>query len=100
MSETKIGRPPKYTEAQVLKGIDLVEQAGDPPTGDTVKKIMCAQLGVPGGINAQSLDKEVQRLLEERDRDRRDRLVAALPPATKAAAKEIAIHLVVSRRVV
>ncbi|RKF13524.1 hypothetical protein D6850_14650 [Roseovarius spongiae] len=89
MTEKRTGRPPKYTEAQVLKGIELVEQAGGAPTGDTVKKTMCAQLGVPGGINAQSLDKEVERLLEERQHQRRERQVAALPEVSRAAVKEI-----------
>lgn len=89
MTEKRTGRPPKYTEAQVLEGIDIVEHTGGVPTGDTVKKAMCSQLGVAGGINAQSLDKEVERLLEERDRQRRDRLIAALPSATQSAARVI-----------
>jgi chromosome segregation ATPase len=89
MTEKKTGRPPKYTEAQVIQGIELVEQTGETPTGDMVKKVMCTQLGVAGGINAQSLDKEVHRLLVERDRQRRDRLVAALPSKTRGTAKEI-----------
>ncbi len=89
MTEKKTGRPPKYTEAQVLKGIEIVESNGEAPTGDSVKKAMCAQLGVAGGINAQSLEKEILRLLDERGHERRDRLIAALPPATLAAAKEI-----------
>lgn len=70
MTEKRTGRPPKYTEAQVLKGIELVEQTGDSPTGDTVKKAMCSQLGVASGINAQPLDKEVERVLEEREHQR------------------------------
>ncbi len=89
MTEKKIGRPPKYTEAQVIEGIKIVECAGGTPSGDTVKRAMCHQLGVADGINAQSLDKEVQRLLEDRERQRRDRLIAALPPASLGAAKEI-----------
>lgn len=89
MTEKRTGRPPKYTEAQVLKGIELVEQTGGIPTGDTVKKAMCTQLGVAGGINAQSLDKEVERLLDEREHQRREQLIAALPTATRGAAKEI-----------
>lgn len=89
MTEKKTGRPPKYTEAQVLKGIELVEQASGAPTGDTVKKAMCTQLGVAVGINAQSLDNEVKRLLEERERQRRERLIAALPDESRAAVKEI-----------
>ncbi len=89
MTEKKTGRPPKYTEAQVVKGIEIVERSGEAPTGDTVKMAMCTQLAVAGGINAQSLDKEVRRLLEERERQRRNRLIAALPSATHGAAKEI-----------
>jgi chromosome segregation ATPase len=89
MTEKKTGRPTKYTEAQVIKGIEIVERTGGSPTGDTVKKAMCDQLGVAGGINAQSLDKEVQRLLEEHKQQRRRRLIAALPPITHDAAKEI-----------
>lgn len=93
MTDIKTGRPPKYSEAQVLMGVELVEQRGGTPTGDTVKKVMCAELGVSGGINAQSLDAEVQRLLEERDRQRRERLVAALPASTRSAATKIGAHL-------
>lgn len=89
MTEKKTGRPPKYTEAQVVKGIEIVELSGDAPTGDTVKMAMCTHLAVAGGINAQSLDKEVHRLLDERERQRRNRLIAALPSATHGAAKEI-----------
>ncbi|WP_281967804.1 hypothetical protein [Roseovarius nanhaiticus] len=89
MIEKKTGRPPKYTEAQVIEGIEIVERSGEAPTGDTVKKAMCSQLGVAGGINAQSLEKEVERLLDERDRQRRARLISALPSATRGAAKEI-----------
>lgn len=89
MTEKKNGRPTKYTEAQVIKGIQIVERSGGSPTGDTVKKAMCDQLGVAGGINAQSLDKEVHRLLEEHERQYRDQLIAALPSATLGAAKKI-----------
>ena len=89
MTEKKTGRPTKYTEAQVIRGIEIVEHTGERPTGDTVKKAMCDHLSVAGGINAQSLDKEVHRLLEEREQQRRSRLIAALPPATQSAAKEI-----------
>jgi chromosome segregation ATPase len=93
MSEKRTGRPPKYTEAQVQEGIDLVEANGQTPTGDTVKEAMCTHLKVSGGINALSLDKEVQRLIEERERARRERLIAVLPSATKAAAKAISAQL-------
>lgn len=89
MTEKKTGRPPKYTEAQVIEGIEIAERNGDIPSGDSVKKAMCEELGVAGGINAQSLDKEVHRLLEERVRQRRSRLIAALPSATLEAAKEV-----------
>ncbi len=89
MTEKKTGRPSKYSEAEVLKGIEIVERTGAAPTGDTVKKVMCQHLGVAGGINAQSLDKEVHRLLDDRERQRRDRLITALPSATLGAAKEI-----------
>jgi chromosome segregation ATPase len=93
MTDTKTGRPPKYSEAQVLMGVGLVEQRGATPTGDAVKKVMCAELGVSVGINAQSLDAEVQRLLEERNRQRGERLVAALPASTRSAATEIGARL-------
>ncbi|NVK58092.1 MAG: hypothetical protein HWE26_21050 [Alteromonadaceae bacterium] len=89
MAEKKTGRPPQYNEAQVMNGIELVERDGDVPTGDTVKKVMCAQMGVAAGINAQSLDKEVERLLAERDRTRRDRRISALPGTSSDAAKKI-----------
>ncbi|MDF1708389.1 MAG: hypothetical protein P1U72_09860 [Paracoccaceae bacterium] len=89
MTEKKTGRPQKYTEAQVIEGIEIAERNGDIPSGDSVKKAMCEELGVAGGINAQSLDKEVHRLLEERVRQRRSRLIAALPSATLEAVKEV-----------
>ena len=89
MTEKRTGRPPKYTEAQVLEGIEIVERGGEVPTGDTVKKAMCSQLGVAAGINAQSLDKEVERLLEEREHQRRERLIAALPDESRSAVKSI-----------
>ena len=66
---------------------------GEALTGDTVKKAMCAQLGVAGGINAQSLGKEILRLLEERERERRARLIAGLPPASLEAAKSIGLQV-------
>ena len=89
MAEKKTGRPPKYTEDQVIEGIEIVEKSGKLPTGDSVKKAMCARLGVPEGINAQCLDKEVQRLVEDRDRQHREWLIAALPNESRAAVKEI-----------
>lgn len=89
MAEKKTGRPPKYTEDQVIEGIEIVDKNGGKPTGDSVKKVMCARLGVPEGINAQCLDKEVQRLVEDRDRQRRERLIAALPAESRVAVKQI-----------
>ena len=50
---------------------------------------MCSQLGVAGGINAQSLEKEVQRLIAEREHQRRHSLVSALPKTSKIAARRI-----------
>lgn len=89
MTEKKTGRPATYTEEQVLQGIGIVEENGDIPTGDAVKKAMCIHLDIPAGINAQSLDKEVQRLIEERERRENARLVAALPDTSREAAREI-----------
>ncbi|GGH40205.1 hypothetical protein SAMN05444007_11435 [Cribrihabitans marinus] len=89
MTEKKTGRPPKYTEAQVLEGIGIVEEHGDTPTGEAVKKAMCVHLDVPPGINAQSLDKEVQRLLVERERQQSARLIEALPETSRNAVREI-----------
>lgn len=79
------GRPPHYNDAQVIEGIDLVEKDGDHATGEKVKVALVEKLGLPRGINAQSLDKEVARLLEERDRARMEVLVAALPSTSKNA---------------
>lgn len=93
MTEKKTGRPPKYTEEQVLKGIEIVERNGKVPTGETVKNAMCEQLCVAPGINAQSLEKEMLRLIEERRLERRNRFIAALPSATLAAAKEIGLQV-------
>jgi hypothetical protein len=89
MTEKKTGRPPKYTEAQVLEGIGIVEENGDTPTGETVKRAMCVHLGVPPGINSQSLDKEVQRLLDERERQQSARLIVAVPETSRNAVREI-----------
>lgn len=89
MAAKKTGRPPSYSEEQVIEGIEIVEINGDQPTGDNVKKAMCARLGVPSSINAQCLDREVQRLVEERERQYRERLVASLPEESRAAVKEI-----------
>jgi hypothetical protein len=93
MSEVKMGRPAKYTEAQVLEGIQRVKEIGNIPSGETVKKIMVAELNVPGGINAQSLDGEVHRLLAEEERQRREKLVAALPASSRSAAMAIGAQL-------
>jgi len=93
MPKSETGRPPFYSEAQVLRAIERVEQAGKTPTGTTVKDDLCTYEGVSRGINAQSLHTEVVRLLEERDRARVERLVAALPATTVAAAKEMGAHL-------
>ena len=87
MSQNKTGRPTKYTE--VIKGIEIVDLSGEIPNGDNVKKAMCSQLGVAGGINAQSLEKEVQRLIAEREHQRRHSLVSALPKTSKIAARRI-----------
>lgn len=89
MTEKKTGRPPKYTEAQVLEGIKIVEENGDTPTGEAVKKAMCVHLDVPPGINALSLEKEAQRLLAERERQQSARLIVALPEASRNAVREI-----------
>jgi BMFP domain-containing protein YqiC len=50
---------------------------------------MCSQLGVAGGINTQSLNKEIERRLDEREHQRREQLIAALPNESRAAVKEI-----------
>ncbi|WP_143096179.1 hypothetical protein [Tranquillimonas alkanivorans] len=44
---------------------------------------------MPDSINAQCLDREVQRLVEDRKRQRQQRLIAALPGESRAAVKEI-----------
>jgi uncharacterized coiled-coil protein SlyX len=91
--KNETGRPPFYSEAQVLRAIERVEQAGETPTGTTVKTALCTYENVSKGINPQSLHAEVVRLLEERDRVRIERLVAALPATTVAAAKEMGARL-------
>lgn len=50
---------------------------------------MCVHLDVPPGINALSLEKEVQRLLEERERQQSARLIGALPETSRNAVREI-----------
>lgn len=93
MAEKKTGRPPKYTEEQVIEGIEIVENTGHQPNGDSVKKAMCSKLGVPESINAQCLEKEVHRLVEERERQRRDRLIASLPVESLTAVREISAQV-------
>lgn len=93
MTANKTGRPTSYTEAQVLKGIESVESGGGIPTGDSVKKAMCAELGVSAGVNAQSLGRQVERLVEDRERQQLARLVAALPASSKSAVATIASEL-------
>ena len=73
----------------MLEGIEIVEKKGGTPAGENVKQAMCIYLDVPRGINAQSLEKEVQRLLEERQRQRSARLIAALPDTSRNAVREI-----------
>ncbi len=90
MTETKTGRPSSYTNEQVLRGIELVEEAGEQPTGDTVKKMLCAHLDVSKGINAQSLNTVVIDLLQDRKRKHLEHLVILLPDTTKKAAAKIA----------
>ena len=90
MTEKKTGRPTKYTESQVREAIKLVENAGEKPTGETVKKKLCDHFAVPPGVNAQSLDREVQRLLADIDRQRTEAPIAALPDTTRQAASDIA----------
>lgn len=89
MTAKRTGRPSSYSEAEVLKGIEIVERQGGLPSGDSVKKAMCEELSLPGGINAQSLDREVGRLLAERETRLNESLVANLPDSSRAAADEI-----------
>lgn len=89
MIKKKTDRPTRYTEAQMIEGIALAESTGKTPSGDTVKKAMCDNLGLPDGINAQSLDREVHLLPKERTRQGRDRLVADPPSETLDAVRSI-----------
>ncbi|MAM60458.1 hypothetical protein [Maritimibacter sp. UBA3975] len=89
MTDKKMGRPKKYTEAQVVEAIGIVEGAGKEPTGDNVKEAMCKELGVSQGVNLQSLSSEVERLLADREREIRERRISALPPASISAANRI-----------
>ena len=91
MTNKKTGRPPKYSEEQMIEGIKIVQREGGFPTGDTVKKAMCDELGVPGGINAVCLDREVERIVKELERQRLNLLISALPSETLGAAKEIGL---------
>jgi HAMP domain-containing protein len=89
MTKNKNGRPPSYSEEQIIEGIEIVKRKGALPTGESVKKAMCDELGVAPGINALCLDKEVQRLVEELQRQRRNQLIGALPSESLSAAKDI-----------
>lgn len=87
MTERKNGRPPKYTEEQVLHGIKLVQEQGLEPNGDTVKRAMVDKLGVTGGINAQSLDQAVRRLLTEQVALENAKRLSALPSCARQASE-------------
>ncbi|WP_340110338.1 hypothetical protein [Pikeienuella sp. HZG-20] len=89
IEKSKGGRPRKYTEAQVLKGIASVEARGDIADGATVKQAMRDELGVSPGIDAGILDAEVRRICQERDEAKAKRLAEMLPSAAKAAAAGI-----------
>ncbi|MCB1312419.1 MAG: hypothetical protein KDK29_11265 [Sedimentitalea sp.] len=93
MTKPRTGRPPLYTAEQVIEAIGIVEKNGEEPAGETVKKALCLHLGVSGGINAQSLDREVTLLLEQRERTRVERLVAALPGSSVTSATMFAQQL-------
>lgn len=84
--KNKGGRPSNYTETQLDKAITIVLARGEVPGGDTVKTVLCEQLGVSSGINAQSLDAQVQRLVAHREKERTDGQIARLPAEAKHAA--------------
>lgn len=85
----KQGRPPKYSDQQVLMAIDMVEAEGSVPNGDSVKAKLCGNLGISHGINAQSLEDEVRRQLELRQEKRDEALIAMLPASAKTAALKL-----------
>lgn len=86
MTARKNGRPASYTDEDIIACIEILEKEGRPVTGDSVKKVMCERLGRSPGINAQSLAKEVERVLEECEIERNAKLIANLTEDSKLSA--------------
>lgn len=93
MAKARIGRPPHYTDSQVLAAVASIETIGGMPTGEAVKKVLIEEHDVSDGINAQSLADRVSALVEARDRDRRTERLMALPPEARQGAKALAVEM-------
>ena len=76
------GRPAHYNAEQVRKAVDMLCDGGTPLdqiTGATVKPVLCREFHVSPGINAQSLDKPVHLVLQERAEEERAALLKSVP---------------------
>lgn len=84
------GRPRHYTPDQVREAIGIVEASNAAVTAASVKRALVTDLDVSGGINAQVLEREVERLLADRKATRTTKLIEALPRSSLDVADRIA----------
>lgn len=88
MTKTKQGgRPPSYSPEQLAQAVDILEAKapGQRPSAKAVKDELCDNWEISPGLNLQSLDRELERFLRERDIRRERDLVEALPAAVQSA---------------
>lgn len=81
------GRPPSYTQHQITQAIIILEAKGLTPTAPLIKAVLVEDLGVSPGLNVQSLERELVRVLAEREEERERVAIAALPESVRAVAR-------------
>lgn len=84
------GRPPAYSETQLIDAIDALEAGGAVPTAGLVKEFFINQFGLSTGINEQSLGAAVDEMLARRERQQRAALIASLSPQARQVGAEFA----------
>lgn len=89
MTSKKRGRPSAYSPDQVRKAVDFLEDEGEEISAASVADVLHRLYEIPTTIKAQSLQAEIDRQLEIRERERTAALTAALPAETRTAIQEI-----------
>ncbi|MBK1636873.1 hypothetical protein [Rhodovulum adriaticum] len=90
VDENKGGRKRSYSTEQVETAVEIAEALREAVTAQSITRILKSELGVKATPRKETLESEIQTVLDRRERQRNAQMIAELPEVLRGTVAEFA----------